>query len=106
MEYYPHGSLHKVLTATYPRQDGSFGTYHRNLPISEPALWSIFDNLVDACLLLQYGNLTENNPDPDWTPIVHRNISLDNIWLTKQLEGGHFPSYPRAVHGDFGIGGC
>lgn len=59
MEYYLHGSLQQVLTVTYLRQDGGLEAYHSNLSIPEPVLWSIFDNLVDACLLLQYGNLTE-----------------------------------------------
>ena len=73
MEYCPYNSLVKLLDVN-----------PEHLP--EPALWSIFSNLVDACLVLQYGGVAENEAKPAWTPIVHRDIHTGNVWLKDRSE--------------------
>lgn len=83
--------------------NGQVKHFHMNRPIPEPAVWSIFGNLVDACLLLQNECLDPDNPEPNWTPIVYRDFKLDNIWLAEPIDGGDFPSYPTAVLGDLGL---
>lgn len=92
MDYCPHKSLHVLINPTMSSNES----------IPEPALWSIFNDLVDACLLLQYGGVEEHDAKPGWEPIVHRDIKLDNIWLDSPSTS-RFPSYPVARLGDFGL---
>lgn len=97
MEFCPYGSLQDLIA---PGRDGS-EVCHSHLNIPEEALWHIFQNLVDACLVLQYGAVEREDAVDDWRPIVHRDIKPDNVWLDEPAE--EFPSYPRARLGDFGI---
>lgn len=81
-------------------------------PIPEPALWSIFENLVDAMIVLRYGldepdrilidGTLEAAKTGSWEPIVHRDLKYDNVFLDIP-NSDVYPSYPRAVVGDFGL---
>ncbi|PVH77366.1 kinase-like protein [Cadophora sp. DSE1049] len=82
MEYYPQGSIHGLLDRRISR----------NLPFQEITLWRIFECLVDACSVLEFGReLTLSidpedhtaiaNPVPDWDVLVHSDIKPDNFVL-------------------------
>ena len=100
MAFCPYKSLHFLLQ---DRDDDEEKRYHTETLIPEPALWSIFNDLVDACLLLQYGDVDGDEPVEGWAPIVHRDIKLDNVWLDSRNAKRRFPSYPTARLGDFGM---
>lgn len=103
MEYCPYGSLGDILSTEDVTPDGLADLLHKFDPIREPALWSILNNLVDACLLLQFGAVDEANANPDWKPMVHRDLHFGNVWLDEPDPSGAFPSYARAVTGDLGL---
>ncbi len=86
----------------FTKVNGKQGRYS-DYEIPEPTLWSIFSNLVDACLLLQYGGVVEDDVVEGWTPIVHRDLHHGNVLLDDPLPEAPFPSYPRAVLTDFGL---
>ncbi|EGP92644.1 uncharacterized protein MYCGRDRAFT_88859 [Zymoseptoria tritici IPO323] len=67
----------------------------------EPFLWSIFEDLVIAGLLLERGSLGPAAPAPGWDLIVHRDIKLGNIFLGTNTSDT-FQGYPTAKLGDFG----
>ncbi len=65
---------------------------------------SIFNDLVEAFLLLEYGGADRESreEEPGWMPVVHRDLKPGNVFLG--LAGGDdsFPAYPKARVGDFG----
>lgn len=92
MDFCPFGGLNDL--------SGHFA--YENEAIPEPAIWSIFNDLVDAGLLLQFGGVEEEDRLMEWEPIVHRDLKLENVWLDYG-DGSRFPSYPVARVGDFGV---
>ena len=54
---------------------------------------------------MQHGSVLVDDEVNGWTPIVHRDMKLDNFWLDgyNEEEKDDFPAYPKAMLGDFGI---
>ncbi|SMR43754.1 unnamed protein product [Zymoseptoria tritici ST99CH_3D1] len=87
MEYCGHGDLSKLAEkAERP---------------TEPFLWSVFEDLVTAAILLERGHLDTRDASPDWELIVHRDIKLGNVFLGDN-KGDAFCGFPTAKVGDFG----
>jgi serine/threonine protein kinase len=68
--------------------------------IPEPYLWHTFECLAIAGLLMERGEM-ENNPVSEWTPIVHRDLKLDNVFLDQPSEK-RYCQYPTPKIADFG----
>jgi len=72
--------------------------------LPEPAIWSLFSDLVEAFLLLEYGDASAKSiGHREWQPIVHRDIKMDNVFLDDPDSSPGFPSYPKARLADFGL---
>ncbi|CZT25262.1 uncharacterized protein RCC_10991 [Ramularia collo-cygni] len=67
-------------------------------PVPEPFIWKLFEDLVNACVILDRGDVDPGGAS--WDPIVHRDMKLDNIFLSD--PGKSFCWYPTAKLGDFG----
>ena len=71
--------------------------------IPEKFLWRVFENLVDACILLRDGAGKRLEDDRPWRPIIHRDLHLSNVFL-KLLPGctpGEIDVYDTKLHGFF-----
>ena len=66
-------------------------------------MWSIFNDLVTADLLLQYGGVEPEEASHNWDTIVHRDLKMENVFLDHAHIKREFPSYPTARVGDFGL---
>ncbi|KAK4542808.1 hypothetical protein LTR36_006184 [Oleoguttula mirabilis] len=113
MNYCPHGSLQMLIEPdeAYKKATDATATRTTKAPvpqlhwerrIPEPFLWSVFEAMVEACTLLEYGGLESEQFRPGWERIVHRDIKLPNIFLDTP-DAGRWPSYPKAQLGDFGM---
>jgi serine/threonine protein kinase len=60
----------------------------------EPCLWSFFNDLVEAFLVLEYGTSEADKRIKSWKKIVHRDVKLDNVFLDIPGAKDNFPSYP------------
>lgn len=63
-----------------------------NIPLILPEgfIWWVFRSLVDACQMLQFGQaLDVDGSKPDWQPITHLDIRMDNIFLQPQPAGAN-----------------
>ena len=104
MSYCPHGSLWDIVRwYTIDNADRAKRIpplAPRNIP--EPFIWSVFEAMTEACLLMENGTSQKMaRPPAAWWQIVHRDIGINNTWLDA-ADPDDFPSYPRAVLGDFG----
>ena len=98
MNFHGRGTLEQVIDRYWDKHRVT----KQVTRIPEPALWAILHSLTQACLLMAYGGLSEDNhPRPGWSTIVHRDIKPSNIFLDEP-DLRDFPTYPRAVVGDFG----
>ncbi|KAI7588572.1 hypothetical protein KC346_g16985 [Hortaea werneckii] len=109
MEYCPYGDLADLVwNSVYSRarqrldeqEDGK-----RNLPlwVPEPFIWSVFESLATAGLLMAKGELDANPGEPHWwEEIIHRDFKLANIFLGENLES-RYRGYPSTKLGDFGL---
>ncbi len=95
MKYCPHGNLNTLITNQENHKLG-------NEPIPEPFLWSVFNDLVEAFLLLQSGDATLDAKQTGWGSIVHRDLKPGNVFLDTRESSPLFPAYPKARVGDFG----
>ncbi len=101
MNYCGYGSMHQLV-----KDFGEEGlAYHGpdQDPIPEPAIWWFLECMTEACLLMQYGGVEENEARPGWEAIVHRDLKLGNIFLDEPKPHGPFAEYPVARVGDYGI---
>lgn len=95
MPYYAHGSLNAMV-----KEYQLPANAQSNIP--EPFIWSVFEAMTEACLLMENGTtLSTATPPADWHQIVHKDIKLENIWF--DTCGPVWPSFPRPVLGDFGM---
>lgn len=69
--------------------------------IPEEFLWYTFECLCIAGLVLERGEM-EKNPMSQWTPIVHRDLKVSNVFLGLPNRR-HFSRYPVPKVGDFGL---
>jgi serine/threonine protein kinase len=71
--------------------------------IPEPYLWHTFECLALAGILMERGDTDEleHNPPSNWTPIVHRDLKLDNVFLDRPSET-RYCQYPTPKIADFG----
>jgi len=69
--------------------------------IPEQFLWYVFECLCIAGLVLEHGEM-EKNPMNNWTPIVHRDMKVSNIFLGLPNEE-RYCRYPVPKLGDFGL---
>ena len=105
LEYCPHGDLEGVITDYQRREaltaeDGNVV----NVRIPELTLWGIFESLVSAACLMQFGRLpgtTSNRSNHLDGEIVHRGIKPENIFLSPP-HARLWPYLPMVKLGDSG----
>ncbi|KAK3724846.1 hypothetical protein LTR37_000894 [Vermiconidia calcicola] len=120
MEFCGRGSLNDLLGENYVREEkrAKSGRGKKKVAaqeeagpfVPEPAVWAIFDALVDATCLMAFGDSKsdariaeqEGTDSSTWRPIVHRDLKTENIYLADP-HPDWFPQYPVAKIGDFGI---
>lgn len=69
--------------------------------VPEQFLWYVFECLCIAGLLLEHGEM-EKNPMGNWTPIVHRDMKLSNVFLSLPSDT-NYRCYHMPKLGDFGL---
>lgn len=77
MNLRPYGDFKGLIFS----QDLYHGDRRRRIP--QAALWSIFNNLVEAFPPLEYGDAKAKSRQEDWYPIVHRDVKLDVVFLDR-----------------------
>lgn len=93
--YCTYQDLHALVNLANARPQTDF---------PEPFVWSVFNDLVNACLVLQYGAVEEDDAKQDWTPIIHRDFKPPNVFVDTRYDNDpEFSVYPRARLGDFGL---
>ncbi|KAK3713518.1 hypothetical protein LTR37_008476 [Vermiconidia calcicola] len=122
MEFCGRGSLNDLLGENYMREEkrAKAGRKAKKTvaaekdaaapSVPEPAVWAIFDALVDATCLMAFGDsqsdgritAQEGTDSNTWRSIVHRDLKTENIYLADP-DPEWFPQYPVAKIGDFGI---
>ncbi|GAB1728003.1 hypothetical protein NU195Hw_g2968t1 [Hortaea werneckii] len=108
MEFCPYGDLLDfVLDSVYSRarqrlhEQGNGN--NSPLWIPEPFIWSVFENLATAGVLMERGELDAHPGEPHWwEEIIHRDFKLANIFLGENLES-RYRGYPSIKLGDFGL---
>jgi serine/threonine protein kinase len=73
----------------------------RGRGVPEQFLWYLFECLCITGLLLEHGN-SENAPVANWTPIVHRDMKMSNVFLGLPSET-RYRNYSMPKLGDFGL---
>ncbi|KAK5170929.1 uncharacterized protein LTR77_004073 [Saxophila tyrrhenica] len=96
MRWCPHETLQYLISSDDLHRKGS-------PRVPEAALLSFFNDMIEACLVLEFGDATAVAKLTGWKSFVHRNIKPNNIFLDSPEESPRFPEYPKAVLGDFGI---
>lgn len=91
MEYCAHGDLENAIKKV------STGAGR----IPERQIWSIFEALVSALCLMNYGGLPGTG-QPDHTTILHRDIKPQNVFLG-EVQADNWQGIPIAKLGDFGL---
>ena len=111
MTYCPAGALHDAIPAVEEfRPKNASQIEVDGFDVPESLCWKWFEDLAKACELLETGM---DFGDPPKDPlddrrgqnlIVHRDIKPMNVFL--DLPSGkdnHWPAYPVATLGDFGM---
>ncbi|KAI7237272.1 hypothetical protein KC330_g3243 [Hortaea werneckii] len=109
MEFCPYGDLGDLaLSPNYSlarQRLNEQGNGNQNMPpwIPEPFIWSVFESLATAGLLMEKGELDAHPGEPHWwEEIIHRDFKLSNIFLGENLES-RYRGYPSTKLGDFGL---
>ncbi|KAI7156431.1 hypothetical protein KC349_g6347 [Hortaea werneckii] len=109
MEFCPNGDLGDLaLSPNYAlarQRLNEQGNGGQDLPpwIPEPFIWSVFESLATAGLLMEKGELEAHPGEPHWwEEIIHRDFKLSNIFLGENLEA-RYRGYPSTKLGDFGL---
>lgn len=56
-------------------------------PIPEGFIWHVFKSLVYACATLHFGKVNDDGTyDPNWDPITHLDIKMNNIFLIPKVD--------------------
>ena len=109
MEFCPYGDLGDLaLSPNYAlarQRLNEQGNGDQDLPpwIPEPFIWSVFESLATAGLLMEKGELDAHPGEPYWwEQIIHRDFKLANVFLGENLES-RYRGYPSTKLGDFGL---
>lgn len=105
MEYCCHGDL-LTLILRHRKRDGLRDEHGVRLSpkIPEPAIWYIFEALVAAALVMNWGSLTAWVPK-GWRKVIHRDIKPTNVFLGSP-HPEIWPTYPVPKLADFGLSIC
>lgn len=107
MEYCPHGDAGDLLNGYLSESRKNTTT---NVRIPEPAMWHIFECLVNAGLIMQQGHILQ--PDPEWigdgnfeeNGVVHLDIKPNNVFIGDYPnQQNDFAMYPTFKLADFGF---
>ncbi|GAB1738859.1 hypothetical protein NU219Hw_g3643t1 [Hortaea werneckii] len=109
MEFCPYGDLGDLAFspkyALARQRLNEPGRGNQDLPawIPEPFIWSVFESLATAGLLMEKGELDAHPGEPHWwEEIIHRDFKLSNVFLGENLEA-RYRGYPSTKLGDFGL---
>lgn len=108
LEFCDRGSLKDIIKA-YAAKRSAAAPSETKPHMPEKWLWHCFIGLCDALAYLRTGLsfLSDGikdpkKKDPNWTPILHRDIKPDNILLRSRTVSGH-RKYFYVVLSDFGL---
>jgi serine/threonine protein kinase len=68
----------------------------------EGFIWHVLLQLSEALAFLHFGHGSINAGHKEWTPVFHRDIKPDNVFL-KADPAGNVDEYPNVKLGDFGV---
>ncbi|KAG0652838.1 kinase [Hyphodiscus hymeniophilus] len=99
MEFCDRGSLEGLIKAYAARRMKVNRVY-----IPEGFIWHVFIGLADGLSYLECGaSISEKaRPDPQWVPILHRDIKPDNVMLRSRHTLGS-KKYFYIILSDFGL---
>jgi NIMA (never in mitosis gene a)-related kinase len=102
VEFCDRGSLEELIKAYVDRRSNR----DRRINIPEGFIWHALIGLVDGLYYLQTGVLfwqkKNARPDPNWVPILHRDVKPDNVLLKSRATLGS-TKYFYCVLSDFGL---
>lgn len=81
MEFAPHGDTDQLLKLHDKHGE----------PIPELFLWLVFQALLNNCMIMKQGGITEKK-DP-WSEIVYCDMKAENLFLGS-ADTGYYPQYP------------
>jgi serine/threonine protein kinase len=102
VEFCDRGSLEDIMKV-YIKHRGDKPTPR----IPEAFVWQSLNSLTDALYYLETGKsfFDTHQPDPNWIPILHRDIKPDNVFLRSRsgAAGAEERRYYYCVLSDFGL---
>jgi len=112
VEFCDLGDLSDVIKV-YSRHhlDNNYPNDTKFTMVPELFVWHVLVGLCDGLAFLQGGRQFlktaegDLTPDPNWTPILHRDIKPDNVLLRSRTTLGS-DRYPYCVLSDFGLACC
>lgn len=80
LEYCSYDTLYHSMWDRYDLAHQ--GRWHEIRPLPERYIWYVFSELVNACLILEQGDLS--GAKQGWRPIVHADLHEGNIFLDRR----------------------